>query len=337
MKRQDYLQDLDATIVAERVWSFTDHATEIEAITTGVAVFDLHHRDQLFVQGSDSAAYLNRLLTFDIKSMQPGDGARPFLLDARGRIILTFNLYCLEPDRFHIDASPGHGEEISTRLEMFHFGEDISWGPMNGLMISSLQGEAVAPLLQKLGFEVPNAAMAHHEGQLADSTVRVVRHDRIGSVGYDLLHEEHDFCRLWSAIRAAGATAAGARSLETMRIGGGIPQHPNEFGAHSVPLEAGGMDGISEGKGCYPGQEVIERTLALGRPARNLVAVESGETIEVGPLSNEEGRSVGELTSVAQLPDGRHIGLALIKHAARNLTAMERDGSVVEVRNLGER
>ncbi|MEE2644469.1 MAG: hypothetical protein VYD19_06005, partial [Myxococcota bacterium] len=32
-----------------------------------------------------------------------------------------------------------------------------------------------------------------------------------------------------------------------------------------------GIDGISEGKGCYPGQEVIERSIALGRAAREPV------------------------------------------------------------------
>jgi folate-binding protein YgfZ len=145
---------------------------------------------------------------------------------------------------------------------------------------------------------------------------------------------DRDFEPVWNVLMKAGATPVGLDALEARRIAAGIPGHPNELGEHSGPLEAGGMDGITDGKGCYPGQEVIERTLSLGRPPRVLVPVELGSHGEVGVLTGESEKSTGELTSVVTLPDGSVIGLALVKQAALAAKQWYRDG--VSVRPRGE-
>ena len=40
-----------------------------------------------------------------------------------------------------------------------------------------------------------------------------------------------------------------------------------------MPLELGLYDGVAGNKGCYPGQEVIERVITQGSPPRRLVLV----------------------------------------------------------------
>lgn len=299
------------------VQHFGDVDRELRALVNGAGLVDRDGRDRVRIVGPDAASFLDRLLTVGVKSMPSGGGGRAFLLDAKGRILLAFDLYRLDDDTFLTDATAGHGAEILERLDMFHFGEQLHFEPGEAALSAlGLHGPQAGAVVEALGLTLPEAEGQHTLGRAGPVVVRVARRDLLGRPGYTLFFPPAGYGALWKAAVEAGATPVGERALEARRIEAGVPEHPREHGPHTSPLEMGSMQGITEGKGCYPGQEVIERTLALGRPARTLVRLRLDRHAEPGAeLLDPDGKVVGELTSVAPLGDGV-VALALLKRRA---------------------
>ena len=259
-------------------------------------VFDPSH--QLYeMHGADAPDFLNRLLTLDMRSFPVNTASRAFLLDARGKIVLALRLLRVAEDTYWTDLAPADVDPTRDRLDMFHFGERFVLRPVSTHHV--LWATTKPDALPDGAFAVPS--------------------DRCGP-GWDL------YVPLDAAIQGQSVDA---QWRTARRIEHGCPAWPLEYRTDATPLDVG-MAGVTEGKGCYPGQEVIERTLALGRPARRLVRVttagsETGPALTPGPLLSEDGaKPAGELTSVA----GEH-GLALIKYTRTG--PFLRDGVTVTI------
>ncbi len=280
---------------------------------TDATLFDLSARDRLRIEGPDAASFLNRLVTIDVKNMAVGSGALTFLLEPKGRIQACFHLLRISRESFLAECSPGHGAEVCARLDVYLFGEQISFTPCEDLTVLSLQGRGARAMLVAAGIKPPEAPWEHLQTELG----RVARIDRAGP-GFDI------WCSDSAALQETLQTRAeGLRALETMRIEAGFPDHPAEYGPHSNPLEVSDRTGITEGKGCYPGQEVIERTLALGRPPRKLVRLVLEGEVVAGVAVLDGDKTVGVVTSVA----GR-AALALVKRKLETSDGLLCEGGV---------
>ena len=327
MSREDILRHAGAHIVDGVVRGFGDVAAELEAAHVGALLIDLSHRDRLAVAGPDAPGFLNRILSLDVLTLPVGAGGRPFLLDARGRIVGAFRLLRTGPDAYLFEASRGHGAAIIERLDHYHFGERIAVEPVSeAWALLTIQGPAAPRVLASLDLPAPDAPYGHASASLGGAPGRVARVDRGTGPGFDLWCAPEGFVPLWRGLIEAGARAGGVDALEIARIEAGRPDHPAELGDHATPLEVGAADGCSEGKGCYPGQEVIERTLAIGRPARALIAVTAPDPLVAGAPVRVDDAVAGTLTSAAALPDGRHVGLALVKRAFAQASTLVSQG-----------
>ncbi|NDD92569.1 folate-binding protein YgfZ, partial [bacterium] len=84
---------------------------------------------------------------------------------------------------------------------------------------------------------------------------------------------ESELLRSWQLKYFAEAQLWDWSELDRRRISQVRPWVDHEMTSEVMPLELGLYDGIAEGKGCYPGQEVIERVISQGAPPRRLVLV----------------------------------------------------------------
>jgi folate-binding protein YgfZ len=162
----------------------------------------------------------------------------------------------------------------------------------------------------------PAALWSHEPARLLGADVRVARIDRTGSDGFDVWVPPAAYGAVFEALVEAGAHPAGGRALESLRVEAGLPAWGHEYADTVIPLEVSGMEGITDRKGCYPGQEVVERLISLGRPPRQLVSLTLGAEAAPGAEVTAAGGAVGQVTSVAALPDGTLVALALVKRRA---------------------
>ena len=105
---------------------------------------------------------------------------------------------------------------------------------------------------------------------------------------------------------AAGATPVGADALELRRISFGIPKFGVDIRERDLPQETGQTRALNFTKGCYLGQEIVERIRSRGAVHRQFSAFsvegtlpEPGAKILAGEKDEKE---VGEITSSAILP-----------------------------------
>lgn len=249
------------------------------------------------VDGPDRIAYLHSLLSQDLST--PGAGAvTDFLyLDAKGDP-LSLGTAVLHAEAVYLVVPQAIAADTAERLERFRFMMQVEVRDMSGeWRIASLRGPGTvdAPGARSQ----PMTAAPHGPG--------LVLRDRDG--GVDLLGPA---AWVQERVEELDLPAADAEDWERWRITAGRPAWGSEVSQGRRTQELGMLPThVHLRKGCYPGQESIAKIHNLGRPRRALAVVRSDATLHVGDLLGE-GRRPGEVTSVAALPDGGTVALALL-------------------------
>ena len=330
--RVAYLEHTGAVVlggVAERFGGADAVAGELRALTAGAGLTDLSSEARFDVAGADAPDFLHRLLTANVKHLAPGAGSHAFLLTGTGRIVLPLLVLRANEARYELCAPAALQAVLLAELDRYLFSERVEISPMGALRaLMSVQGPEAGAVVARAGLSPPEAPLAHAEGHLAGLPVRVLRHDRFDAPGYDVFVPASDFEAAWGALVGAGARPSGRLAAEMARVLAGACAWGHEWTPETSPTETSGLLGITEGKGCYPGQEVIERTLALGAPPRALIRLQAEGALVPGDPVLAAGAEIGHVTSAATLPDGRHLGLALVKRKFAETAEPLRAGSV---------
>lgn len=207
-------------------------------------------------EGADSADFLQRLSTANIRTLEPGAPAVPAtFLNAQGKIQAAFWLTRETPTRFLI-ASGGLAA-VATFIDRYTFAEKQTFQILElppALWIWSETAEL--PL---------SAAQATHR----------MTHDSDTWDAY--------WVSLWGVAPLPTLHTLTEESFTARRIQHGVAWWGHEITPETSPLEIHFQHAVAANKGCYPGQEVIERTLAMGAPPRRLCRVSlppSGEAPE---------------------------------------------------------
>ena len=134
--------------------------------------------------------------------------------------------------------------------------------------------------------------------------MRVVRGYGVLAPHYELWVQAAQIPALWQALTEAGATPVGAASLEAFRIAEGIPAYGIDIAERDLPQETSQMRALHFNKGCYLGQEIVERIRSRGSVHRHLRPLELfGPVPAAGTeLTLEGGAIAGQITSAAELP-----------------------------------
>ena len=117
--------------------------------------------------------------------------------------------------------------------------------------------------------------------------------------GFDLVVSERDLPQTIGRLEAEGRTPASAEAVERWRIIRGLPRFGVDFGAGSLPAEAGLEALIDFTKGCFLGQESVAKVRNLGHPPGILRRLRAPEPLRRGDAVFLDDVAVGEVTSAA--------------------------------------
>ena len=235
-------------------------------------------RDVVQVAGPDAATYLQSQLSQDLRPLQVGQSVWTFVLQPTGKIDVLLRVWRTADDTFVLDTDVGYGDVMVTRLNRFKIRVKAEITPLAWTCLA-VRGGATPP-----------------EGALV-----------AWGTGYDLLGE--------SPEAPDGATEGGAEFLLAARVGALWPAMGSEIvPGETIPAETGITDAaVSFTKGCYPGQELVERMDSRGATAPRLlqrVQIAEGATA-AGDDYVVDGAVVGTITSV-----WRDQALAYVKRSA---------------------
>ncbi len=252
---------------------------------------DLSSRTKLRLTGTDRVRYLNGQASNDVRRAVGGEAMFACVMTAKGKMCADIFIHA-EAEALLIDAEPELREELAARLERYIIADDVTLTD-------------VTDDLALFHFIAPATAPAAVRDQMIAS-------QRYGRPGFDAI--------LPASRRAALREACGegelrSANVELLRISERIPRWGPDLAADTIPVEAGLEErAISYTKGCYIGQEVISRIKSIGQVNHHLVRLRSPALPIAGERLLAGAADIGEITSVAPLPDGSgSIALAYVR------------------------
>lgn len=294
-----------------------DLSTEYRAAREGAALFDRSALGKVTVTGRDRLAFLQGMLTNEVKGLPPGQGAPAAFLDAHGKVMALLVVYAAE-DRVLLELPANLTEKTLQTLDRYLISEKAYFESADdAFAILSVQGPTARPLLEGVagtGLELP--PYGHAEVTIAGATVRVINRAEASAPGFHLWVPAEHATALRAALEAAGATPAGPATLEVLRIEAGQPVYPRDVD-ESVILPETRLDGlVSYTKGCYIGQETVARVKYRGHVNRALsgLVIEGDRVPDEGARVVAGGQDVGRVTSaVRSIALGRPIALGYVR------------------------
>ena len=283
--------------------------TELEAILHHAAIAPLNDRAFLRITGSDATRWLNGMVTNSVQDLAPGEGCYNLLLNAQGRILADCTIFReidpAEPPSFLLAAHSSQLEAIRRHLDHFIIMDDVELTPAfpeeNSLLV--------------LGPEAP--ARLNAIGIPAQDVLRLIHADSPhGPVLFLTPHTNAFELRADTATIAAittdlKATEASPEALEALRLIDARPLYGRDITEKYLPQEVNQPQALHFNKGCYLGQEIVERIRSRGQVHRLLTPLTlTGELPTEFPAPIEaDGKPVGEITSAAlvPLPEGDQI------------------------------
>ena len=314
--------------------------TEIEALVHGAALHDLGSMRRVSVRGEDRFRWLSGMVTNSVNDLLPNTGAWNLVLNAQGRIQSDMTVWRggeeLSPLRrsplssnagkadaltgtpfagesgLELEIAADQYEKLMAHLNHFIIMDDVELVPLGGEQVGEAGSTTVVGLTGPLADDVTGRlglpAFAHPmTGKWVEWNgldLRILRGYGVVAPHYEFWLPSAGLGKLWSCLRTAGATPVGCESLEKLRVAEGIPAYGIDIVERDLPQETSQMRALHFNKGCYLGQEIVERIHSRGNVHRHLRPLElSGPVPESGTeLFQEDGTPAGQITSTAELP-----------------------------------
>ncbi len=305
---------------------YRDAAAEYQAINEGAGLYDNSAAGRLMATGEDALDLINRLSTNRVVNLPPGGGAPTILTTDRGRILDLLGVVNMG-DHALLLTSPGRPEAITGWLDQYTILEDLAvadltpetalltvCGPESGRVLAAAM--AAAPDGAAAGPGGPPESYSAAPAEIAGGKALLINRPWGRLPAWEALVSRADAPRVWAALTAAGAVPVGQEAGRTALVQQGVPRYGRELGEAYNPLEAGLIGAVDFAKGCYIGQEVIARLDTYRKVQRRLARLRfsPGAAAAEGAALEQDGRRVGQVTSLATLPaTGELIGLGYVR------------------------
>jgi folate-binding protein YgfZ len=322
---------------------FKDSREEYSYARQTAAVADKNHRAFFNFTGPDRVRYLNAILTNNIRDLQCGQGIPSLLLNPQGHILAVLDTYAMA-DRLLVVTDAMIRERTAATLDKFIIMDDVVMEDVTEQFgVVSVEGPETSKVISALGAPALDLIpeLGHTETEVAGISCRMVRRSPGGVAGAEFIALRESLPKLWEALvgaaRANGGGPIGYDALSTLRLEAGIPWFGYDFDETTIPHEAGLEDShISYTKGCYTGQEIVERVRSRGHVNRRRVGVAfAGNTVPAAktPLSSGAAE-VGYVTRAAfSYALERPIGMAYLRRehnaVGSRLTCAASDAEVI--------
>jgi folate-binding protein YgfZ len=346
--------------------------SETAALAFGAALHDLGWMRRVAVRGADRFRWLSGMVTNTVNDLFPNTGAWNLVLNAQGHLQGDLTVWrgseesspkrrtaaataALSGDpllgtpfagesELELEIAADQFEKLLAHLNKFIIMDDVELVPLGeeqvgeagSVTVIGITGPQAGEVLERVGLPVIGSAMAATTVEWNGWNLRILRTYGVLAQHYELWLPSAGLAKLWACLRTGGATPVGSRSLEAFRIAEGIPAYGIDMVERDLPQETSQMRALHFAKGCYLGQEIVERIRSRGNVHRHLRPLElSGPVPANGTeLKLQDGAAAGEIKSAAQLPlasGPRVFALGVVRSEAeeRGQAFAYQDGAIV--------
>jgi aminomethyltransferase len=265
-----------------------------QALREGAAWLDLSARGRIVARGRDRARFLHNLTTNNVKAMIPGASLYAFVLTPQGRIV--GDLYLLNrPDDILIDTEPELPGKLRAHILKYKVADQVELDDVTESTVC-------------IGVEGPNAPSPPADRDTVPFT-------ETGQPGYRIYCSREEKNAVIAALESAGVKPATAEDARLARIENGKPRYGEDILETSLPQETGQMHAVSFNKGCYLGQEIVERIRARGHVNRHFrkLELDGRDLVAPGTKLTVDGKEAEITSSIWSPAQARLIALAYVR------------------------
>jgi len=294
---------------------------EIAALAKGAAAHDLGWMRRVKVNGEDRFRWLSGMVTNTVNGLAENSGAWNLVLNAQGRIQGDLTVW-REGDALDLEIAADQYDKLIAHLDRFIIMDDVELVAQDPTAETSvgLTGPQAGDVLRRMGLPVPPEPMTWQRVEWNGHNLRV--HHGYGTLAehFEIVTPLAGLTLLWRALSTAGAMPVGVGALEAFRVAEGIATYGRDIAERDLPQETSQTRALHFNKGCYLGQEIVERIRSRGNVHRHLRQLEmQGPLPDPGTELLLEGAPVGQITSASELPmqgEVRRFALAMVRSEA---------------------
>jgi tRNA-modifying protein YgfZ len=286
-----------------------------EGLRTRAAWIDLSARGKIRLTGEDRARLLHAMSTNHVQGLEAGEGLYTFFLNDKGRILADAYVYNLG-ESLLLDTEPETVASLAAHLDRYIIADDVVLEDETGRwMAIGLEGPASAEAAAGLGIGAPakQCALVEWGGGF------VVQVTETGMPGIRIFIPMDERHTLTARLTAAGIPNATAEEARVVRLENGKPRYGEDISDRFLAQETQQLHAMHFNKGCYLGQEIVERVRSRGQVHRHLTPIEVESATAPAPGSKlvADGNAVAEITSAIYSPAlGKTVGLAYVRTEA---------------------
>jgi folate-binding protein YgfZ len=290
---------------AETARSFGDGKAEYRTLLTDCGVYDLGWRAKIVLTGSDRLRWANGIVTNNVRDLPEGRGNYSFMLNAQGRIQSDLYVYNMG-DHLMVDTELWQTPNILQLFDKFIIMDDVEVADISDKLTAlAVQGPKSLDILRALGLAVADDVEPFKVAQMVWNGIglSITRMESKIAITFELWLASENVPKLWDAIVAAGAKPVGTDALEMFRVAAGVPRYGVDITDKYIPQETEQFHALHFSKGCYLGQEIVERVRSRGAVNRHFTGYKlDGRPPKNGSEVQVDGKKVGEITSALSVP-----------------------------------
>lgn len=301
---------------------FSSIKAEHEAVRTKAGLFDVSHMGEIFVEGSESLAYLQKLVTNDVSKVAINQTQYTAMCYENGGVVDDLIIYRLDENRYLLVVNAANIEKDFEWMLSQLFGDVAITNHSHEFGQLALQGPLAEEVLQQLTtvdlHDIKPFRLKQHVVINGFDTL-VSRTGYTGEDGFEIYASNEATVALWDEIlttgEAKGVVPCGLGARDTLRFEACLPLYGQELSSSISPLEAGINFVVKLNKEDFNGKAALVAQKENGLPRKSIGI----EMIDKGIPRHgykifKENEEIGEVTTGTQSPlTKRNIGLALIK------------------------
>jgi tRNA-modifying protein YgfZ len=282
--------------------------TGYDALRERAAWLDLSARGKIKLTGEDRARLLHAMTTNHIQQLAPGNGCYAFFLNDKGRVLADANILC-RPDHFLLDVEPEARRPLLQHLDHYIIADDVALEDVTDATATiAIEGPGAGEVMERAGASAPENEYSSVEW----GESLVARLNSTGSPGFFVFAPQSEKATLIVRLEAAGAEFADAEAARLVRLEHGKARYGEEITDRFLAQEANQPHALHFSKGCYLGQEIVERVRSRGQVHRVLKPL----TIEgtAAPAAGTKLENATEIMSAAYSPAlGKVVALGYVR------------------------
>lgn len=275
----------------------------LDTLLHGVAVAPITERGWIRITGEDRDRWLNGMVTNAVAGLAEGEGCYNFFLNAQGQIQGDGTVFRAGRDLL-LETGAEAITPLLEMLERFIIMDDVELADISadreGVLLAGPGAPSLIAQLVPEAPDVPQLSLCNTPWRDASLTIIHVFSPLIPR--FELWGPPATIAALREALAAQRVSTADQHSLECLRILEGIPRFGTDIRGRELPQETAQTRALHFNKGCYLGQEIVERIRSRGKVHRTFTGLLLTGALPAPGVEVLSGTApVGVLTSIADL------------------------------------